>query len=645
MGTIIRELKISDPSYSFISKDGKKGDFLKNLSKINIFVGENNSGKSRFLRSIIKNFDLEFIPSSPEFKLLNEKIIPFLKDELIYFGDYRLSGSSIINDLKPLIDQINPKKTLKSGENTLKSIEKLISYCESLKKQFNISSGGINFSAAGEIIESKIDQAFDKFDRNFNQMNRDYTFKKLYIPILRGLRTINFGNVDLENFSYERIADYHHPPNIDVDIYKFRTLLDYFQSEIGDAKSFNETIFTGLNTYKEIRKHLLSENDEERRMIREFERYLSKNFFMDQVVTLVPAEKNGEKNDVISVKIGAEKGKPIYELGDGIQSIIIITLPLFLMRAKLKDNENLLVCIEEPEHLLHPSLQRKLVETFNDERFENFQFFFTTHSNHLLDISLDFEGVSIFTINKKLDEDNNPKFSIKNVEFGDDNLLNLLGVRYSSVFLPNCNIWVEGVTDKNYFRHYLKLYQNYKIKEDPNFEKFREDQHFSFFQYNGSDLPNLLDLNLNPEDEKLKRIFLIKDRDDESDENVSKIITSLKELLGDNFKLLDCREVENLITKEILLKIINNDQRCEEIDINDNFEYEDYKNERLGGFIDKEILGGEKLYEKNSRGKLNNKTNFCSRAIRSTTNYEQLSPEAKETTKKIYEFIKSQNKS
>jgi AAA15 family ATPase/GTPase len=111
---------------------------------------------------------------------------------------------------------------------------------------------------------------------------------------------------------------------------------------------------------------------------------------------------------------------PIYNLGDGIQSIIAITMPLFLQESIL-ENKNILVCIEEPEHLLHPSLQRKLIETFFDKRFDNYQFFFTTHSNHFLDVVLDFDEISMFSFNKKLDgidEEELAQFAINKVSVG-----------------------------------------------------------------------------------------------------------------------------------------------------------------------------------------------------------------------------------
>ena len=57
MEIIIKEIKIPDDSYSFISDSSEKENILKDLSKINIFVGENNSGKSRLLRSILFRSD------------------------------------------------------------------------------------------------------------------------------------------------------------------------------------------------------------------------------------------------------------------------------------------------------------------------------------------------------------------------------------------------------------------------------------------------------------------------------------------------------------------------------------------------------------------------------------------------------------
>lgn len=47
--SIIKDLKIENDDYTIINSPNE--DWLMNLSRINIFVGANNTGKSRFMRS------------------------------------------------------------------------------------------------------------------------------------------------------------------------------------------------------------------------------------------------------------------------------------------------------------------------------------------------------------------------------------------------------------------------------------------------------------------------------------------------------------------------------------------------------------------------------------------------------------------
>lgn len=104
MGIIIKEMKIPNDSYSFISDDGEKGDVLKNLSKINIFVGENNSGKSRFLRFLVATKNLNFIPNDEDFfKII--QAIPCLKENLSNALNAPITMPEL-NDLTKLVNEI-----------------------------------------------------------------------------------------------------------------------------------------------------------------------------------------------------------------------------------------------------------------------------------------------------------------------------------------------------------------------------------------------------------------------------------------------------------------------------------------------------------------------------------------------------------
>ena len=582
MGIIIKEIKISKRSYTFISREGEEGFVLKNLSKINIFVGTNNSGKSRFMRSLIFNNNVkdipEFIPNYEDFKRVKKGIFNLKKQIPNYLGTNGLKQFSTGNsNLKEKLDNIKEFDFITANINYIKPINELKEYLDELSK---ISDTRVTRKMAGGSTQTGPVSAFTKeliriFNESFDDLNlndnntMNYKFNKIYIPILRGLRDINEGN----------------------DVYFNRTLRDYFPNiEEKSLKAvFNIEIFTGLKIYQKVKNLLLGDLNE-RKLIMEFEEYLSKYFFENESIALIPKE-SGTSVNILTIKIGNEHEMPIYNLGDGIQSIIAITLPLFL-QGDVLENKNVLVCIEEPEHLLHPSLQRKLIETFFDKRFDNFQFFFTTHSNHFLDVVLDFDGISMFTFDKKLEGSNEEElanFKINNVNFGDDNLLNMLGVRNSSVFLPNCNIWVEGISDVLYFRDYLDIYQEYKKTEDNNFKKFREDLHYSFYKYDGSDIKNLLELDLSDMDKRLDRVFLIRDRDAAKDKNKKKTDKELKILLGDKFCLLNCREVENLLIKSVILKILEHDKNYNNISLNKNFEYENYKNLKLKNYIKDKI--------------------------------------------------------
>lgn len=126
----------------------------------------------------------------------------------------------------------------------------------------------------------------------------------------------------------------------------------------------------------------------DRESIAEYQGFLSATFFDNRAVALIPSVNK----DVLTIKVGDEEEKPVQELGDGIQAIIILTFPLLAHR-----RENLLVYFEEPELFLHPGLQRIFLAILSDDQFENHQYFIATHSNHLLDITSDVKDVSIYT--------------------------------------------------------------------------------------------------------------------------------------------------------------------------------------------------------------------------------------------------------
>ena len=76
-----------------------------------------------------------------------------------------------------------------------------------------------------------------------------------------------------------------------------------------------------------------------------------------------------------------------------------------------------------------------------------------------------------------ISKDNN-KFKVINSSPNDIDILNQLGVNNSSVFMANCTIWVEGISDKIYLNKYLKTYIESKGLKD-----FKEGIDYSFVEY------------------------------------------------------------------------------------------------------------------------------------------------------------------
>ena len=151
-----------------------------------------------------------------------------------------------------------------------------------------------------------------------------------------------------------------------------RAQKDYFS----DKEKYNSSnIITGESLYHELKEHLLGE-PEQREIIRKYEEKLSQYFFDNETITLIPKHDQ----DVVNIKIGSDKQFPISELGDGLQQVIILTYEAFI-----KKDETHALFIEEPELHMHAGMVRQLMNFYLNET--KHYYFFTTHSNHLLDMS------------------------------------------------------------------------------------------------------------------------------------------------------------------------------------------------------------------------------------------------------------------
>jgi predicted ATP-dependent endonuclease of OLD family len=703
---------IENFQHYFVGINNEKN--LKKLRKINFFVGENNSGKSRFIRNLSALNNFRFSPPKyDEFKLL----IAEFYNKIEQFQYFHVNPATKEGQtFKPMFESINKIRTyldksfFTENDKFLDDLNNNLNLIRSIANHFNASLASGNgarheinklYCEIGILLNAFLNES--KSHVEYLKQFYNNTFIKIYMPILRGLRNPlinevidildenllvnNIINVKEKEFEFKITTELKKIFTLGLeDIYKTRTLSDYFNKISFEASikklekflyttnlykeinsRYNLEIFTGIELYSEVKKMLLGK-PEERDKIEAFQEFIGANFFNGRRFTLMPRHDS----DVLFVMLEGDDEYPIYDLGDGIQSVIILTFPLFK-----HINEKLLVFIEEPEIYLHPGMQRIFIDTLlNHKGFEKFQFFFTTHSNHLLDLILDFNDISIFTLKKISEEkveDELKKFHIENVECGDHEILKLLGVNNSSVFLSNCTIWVEGLTDRLYLSHYFNVYQNHFNKENNTF-LYKEDLHYSFVEYSGGNITHWSFLEEIDEKPKINyekicyKIFLIADSDKKettkkTQGKKAKRHEILKKRLGNNFYLLECTEIENLISKDVFLKTLLSLENQDNIDSlnlkksfktkleKNTFNRDDYKLKSIGKFIDQSVLqqsmrkSGKYQYSSNSGTlKINDKEDFCKIAIENTVKYEDLSDEIILICGKMYDFIESSNK-
>ena len=407
-----KDLPISAISISGYRSFGKSIQRFEKFGKINLFIGQNNSGKSNILRLLHDVYPA--IPVSPNQAKLDalDRHMPLATPFTIGIPrsletDKNGNFTKFARDINPLFAKDN-QATQEAGD--------ILRVFQEKAKNDGTVDAWFDFGPDLKLID------IPSWTKAFDLLN-NYSLQNIWSKLTRqssGSRNEHWFPQTL--------------PKLSPKFNSIRAVMIPAIRQIGKQGSKSED-FSGDG----IIERLVKLQNPGVRSQADRKKFDAINKFL-QIVTdnstariEVPHER-----DTILVHMD-EKTLPLDSLGTGIHEVIILASAATIL-------DNTVICMEEPELHLNPILQKKLIRYLSDST-QN-QYFITTHSAALMDTP----NAEIYHIQMQNGE------SIVERVTSDRHrsaVCEDLGYHPSDLLQANCVIWVEGPSDRLYLNYWI----------------------------------------------------------------------------------------------------------------------------------------------------------------------------------------------